>query len=99
MASLRRHLLRPRPPASGRLRMAVAIAIGAVLLSGCGGGGSKHGATATALSRPALVKLAKSVGHPVYWAGPENGVSYEVTRLKNGRIFVRYLPSGEKIRP
>ena len=33
---------------------------------------------------------------PVYWAGPKKGYHYEFWRLKNGRIFVRYLPLGTK---
>ena len=52
------------------------------------GGGS------TLVSRGQLERVAEVVGHPVYWAGPRNGFSYELTRTSNGRIFVRYLPSG-----
>ena len=63
-----------------------------------------QGSTAKALpavdSGPALVsqaqleRLAGSVDHPVYWAGPKSGYSYEVTSTSNGRFYVRYLPSG-----
>jgi hypothetical protein len=31
---------------------------------------------------------------PVYWAGPKQGVRYELTRTSDGRIFIRYLPRG-----
>ncbi|HUK95956.1 MAG TPA: hypothetical protein VLU96_13010 [Gaiellaceae bacterium] len=63
-----------------------------------------HGSTAKALPAvdggPALVsqaqleRLAGSVDHPVYWAGPKSGYSYELTNTSGGRIFVRYLPTG-----
>jgi hypothetical protein len=48
----------------------------------------------TLVSRAQLERLSNVVGHPVYWAGPRNGFSYELTRTTNGRIFVRYLPAG-----
>lgn len=41
----------------------------------------------------ALEALPAAVGHPVYWAGSRAAVTYELTRTKDGRIFVRYLPS------
>jgi hypothetical protein len=40
-----------------------------------------------------LTQFAASAGHPVYWAGPEHGVSYELTRTPSGRVYVRYLPA------
>jgi hypothetical protein len=33
----------------------------------------------------------------IYWAGARSGVTYEVTRIPNGRTFVRYLPKGTAI--
>jgi hypothetical protein len=48
----------------------------------------------TLVSRTQLERLAKSAGHPVYWAGPRDGFSYELTTTSDGRIFVRYLPKG-----
>jgi hypothetical protein len=53
-------------------------------------------------SSPALVTqaqlegLAGAVGHPVYWAGPKAGYSYEATVTRGGRFYVRYLPSGTR---
>jgi hypothetical protein len=35
--------------------------------------------------------------HPVYWAGPKQGFSYELTETNDGRIYVRYLPGGVSI--
>ena len=48
----------------------------------------------TLVSQAQLERLPAVVGHPVYWAGPRNGFSYELTRTANGRTFVRYLPPG-----
>jgi hypothetical protein len=48
----------------------------------------------TRVSRAQLERLPDLVGHPVYWAGPRSGLSYELTRTTNGRTFVRYLPAG-----
>ncbi len=50
----------------------------------------------TLVSRAQLALLAESVSHPVYWAGPRDGFSYELTTTSNRRIFVRYLPTGVK---
>jgi hypothetical protein len=50
------------------------------------------GAGATLVSGAQLERFAESTGHPVYWAGPRDGVSYELTRTSDGRTFVRYLP-------
>jgi hypothetical protein len=48
----------------------------------------------TLVSQAQLERLAKSVGHPVYWAGARHGFRYELTTTTPGRIFVRYLPDG-----
>lgn len=41
-----------------------------------------------------LADLQKSVGHQIYWVGPRPGEQYELTKLSNGRIYIRYLPAG-----
>jgi len=46
------------------------------------------------LSASALSSWAATVGHPVYWAGPEQGYRYELTDTTDGRIYIRYLPAG-----
>jgi hypothetical protein len=51
----------------------------------------------TAASPAELLSLAVSLGHPVYWAGPKKGYTYEVTRTPSGKVFIRYLPAGVKI--
>lgn len=50
----------------------------------------------TLVSQAQLGRLASSIDHPVYWAGPKPGFSYELTNSSSGRIFIRYLPSGVK---
>jgi hypothetical protein len=51
---------------------------------------------AVAASPESLKKLANSLGHPIYWAGERNGETYELTQTPDGRVYVRYLPSGVK---
>jgi hypothetical protein len=53
-----------------------------------------NGEGPTLVSGAQLAQLAKSVDHPVYWAGPQEGFSYELTSTRDGRFFVRYLPKG-----
>ena len=48
----------------------------------------------TLVSETQLQRLAASSPEPVYWAGPEKGFSYELTRTEGGRTYVRYLPDG-----
>jgi hypothetical protein len=54
-------------------------------------------APAATVSAKALRSLAASVGHPVYWAGPEDGYRYELTHTTDGRIYIRYLPAGAAV--
>jgi len=59
--------------------------------------------TAAAAARPVaatpatLSALADEVGHPVYWVGPRQNRTYELTRTSNGRIFIRYLPPDAEV--
>lgn len=32
--------------------------------------------------------------HPVFWAGADADTTYELTELGDGRVYIRYLPSG-----
>ena len=32
------------------------------------------------------------LGHPIYWAGAEPNDTYELTRTRDGSVFIRYLP-------
>jgi hypothetical protein len=69
-------------PDGGTLRLYRRAATGA-------GGSGPTGASIADLRR-----LAASLGHPIYWAGPLRGFVYELTRTPDGRVYVRYLPSG-----
>jgi hypothetical protein len=60
-------------------------------------GGPKGGSVAPkpkAASAAELKSLAGSLGHPIYWAGPKKGYTYELNRNPNGSLFIRYLPPG-----
>jgi hypothetical protein len=48
------------------------------------------------LSASGLKTIAGAVGQPIYWAGPKKGNSYELRRIDNGNVYVRYLPRGVK---
>jgi hypothetical protein len=50
----------------------------------------------TAVSVAELKAHAVALGHPIYWAGPKRGYTYELSDASNGRVFVRYLPPGVK---
>jgi hypothetical protein len=52
------------------------------------------GGDAAAASESELRAFADSVSHPVYWAGPKEGYTYELTQTRNGLVYVRYLPEG-----
>jgi hypothetical protein len=52
---------------------------------------------ATAASLPQIEALANEVGHPIMWAGPKAGFTYELTQTTDGRIYVRYLPRGVQV--
>jgi hypothetical protein len=77
--------------------IAVALAVGVVvwLVVIHNGGSSKPKITSiapSAASPDSLRSVAKDVGHPVFWAGPATGTTYELTETSSGRIYVRYLP-------
>jgi hypothetical protein len=80
--------------------VALAIAVGLGLWLVLRGGGEKRArpqAPAAAASQQRLVAFARSVGHPVYWAGPQPRFTYELSRTKDGRVYIRYLPPGVKV--
>ena len=56
------------------------------------------GRTVVGLSPQGLKTLAGALRQPIYWVGPKQGYTYEVTRTpSNGNIYVRYLPPGVKV--
>ena len=98
---------RLRPPGAAavgrphfRVGAVVAVAVAAVFVAWLvlkddgGSSNAPNAGAATALKPTAIATLARSVGHPIYWLGPRRDTTYEVTQAANGRIYVRYLPSG-----
>ena len=47
-----------------------------------------------AVTEEELREIAAAREHPVYWLGPREDATYELTRLPNGEAYVRYLPDG-----
>jgi hypothetical protein len=45
----------------------------------------------------AIAAYSKAIGAPIYWAGPQKGYTYELTRTSDGKAYVRYLPKGVKV--
>jgi hypothetical protein len=56
-----------------------------------------NGTTVQAVSVSELRALPTALGHPVYWAGPRAGTTYELTRSPDGRVYVRYLSGGARV--
>jgi hypothetical protein len=79
--------------------VALAVAVGLILWLALRdtGGSSSTNSNATAVSSDQLRTLASSVNHPIFWDGPKQGFTYELTQLPTGAIYVRYLPAGAKV--
>jgi hypothetical protein len=54
-------------------------------------------AGAKALSVEEVQELADSRDLPMFWAGPQSGLKYEVTETSDGAAYVRYLPKGAQV--
>jgi hypothetical protein len=85
----------------GRVRLgavvalaAAAVFVGWLLLKSDDDGGSSSKKTVEAASATELEALPGAVGHPVYWAGPKAGFTYELTKTPEGNVYIRYLPQG-----
>jgi hypothetical protein len=65
---------------------------------GLGGATAPSAAKPTAASLADLSRLAASLGHPLYWVGSRSGYTYELTNQSDGKIYIRYLPPGAKLR-
>jgi hypothetical protein len=77
--------------------VALAVLLGLIVWLLARGGDdstSTSSGAATAVSAEDLAALPGSVGHPVYWAGPRPGFTYELTRTGGGNIYIRYVPEG-----
>lgn len=84
--------------------IAIAVAAGLVawlVLNGNGSSSSPQRQTsssgAEAVTPQELATLAATVQHPIFWLGPKPGFTYELTKLADGRIYVRYLPAGVEV--
>lgn len=77
--------------AAGALVLGAAVAL-AIWLLVRGGGGTGEARPAHKASLRELAALPQTVHHPVYWAGPKPGMTYELSRTKDGRLYIRYLP-------
>jgi hypothetical protein len=55
------------------------------------------GAQPSAANVSLLESFAARLGHPIYWAGPKPGYTYELTQTADGKVFIRYLPAGVEI--
>ena len=60
-------------------------------------GGSTAAPKPTVASLADLKSLATSLGHPVYWAGPKKGYTYELKQTAGGQVYIRYLPPGRSV--
>jgi hypothetical protein len=77
----------PSPAASRELVRSGRLAV-------LGGDGAAAPVGPRIVGEPALRRFAKANGAPVLWVGPRAGRALELTRTLDGRIYVRYLPSG-----
>ncbi|MDP9257785.1 MAG: hypothetical protein M3Q31_14685 [Actinomycetota bacterium] len=89
----RGRLLRSARP---RRLLVAALAIG-LIAAGCGTSEEKKPTSAVATTPAGLGKLARRMHRPIYWVGPAANVIYERTVAANGRVLIRYLPSGAKL--
>ena len=79
------------------IAVALAVGFGAWLLLRDTGGKAPVTPVSRAVTLQALQALPDRAGHPVYWAGPRAGYTYELTRPTDGNVYVRYLPAGVPI--
>jgi hypothetical protein len=81
----------------------LAIVVGVVLWLVLGGGKHKpkiKGDTVVlqkAMKPGQLKSEAGKLGHPIYWAGPQRGATYEFTLEHNHHVLVRYLTHGAPV--
>ena len=103
----------PRRPTPWRLvgivlLVVVALAVAGVLIARHTGGKSNASTTTTttatvtpfgplAVTPATLHGFAAALGRPIYWKGPVQGYTYELTETTTGNVFVRYLPPGVRV--
>jgi hypothetical protein len=67
------------------------------LAAGTTAGAGRLASKPAAATLADLRSLAARLGHPIYWAGPKPGFTYESSTTTSGRVFIRYLPPGAKV--
>jgi hypothetical protein len=77
-------------PSASRARELVLS--GAIAAVSPGNSAATIGAEAASVAR--LKALSASLHHPIYWIGAKSGATYELTKTLDGRVYIRYLPSG-----
>jgi hypothetical protein len=80
--------------------IAVALTVWLIVRSGDSNGSAEtpHVAIPAVAATPErLRELSVQAGRPIYWLGPAEDRTYELTRTANDRIYVRYLPTGTAI--
>jgi hypothetical protein len=92
-----------RRTSTGRAALLVAATLGVAACGGSSGSSSSSSTAGTTQRAPSvsvsvaqLKALAAAVGHPIYWAGQAKG-TYELTRIADGRTYIRYLPAGAQV--
>src|SRR6266540_4712590 len=98
-AALAAYARTPAVLIAGAITLAVVIGVVLWLLLRGGGEEAKPSqrAPATAASIQRLNAFVSSVGHPIYWVGSQPRFTYELSRTKDGRVYIRYLPPGVKL--
>ena len=97
----RSHVARPEQGVR-RMRIGTAIAVALVVAfaawlifrDGDDKSSQPEGPASSAASVAQLRTLHDETGHDIYWAGPRNGYTYELTRTTDGNVYIRYLPPG-----
>jgi hypothetical protein len=79
--------------------VAAALVVWLVVIRDDSNGSSTESAQVAAIppvaaSPDRLRELSVEAGRPIYWLGPRENRTYELTRTPQDRIFVRYLPEG-----
>ena len=87
----------PTPARAMQLVSAGKVASLGDIYSPAGNTAAQSSATPVAASLGDLHTLAAQLGHPIYWAGPKPGYTYELTQTPSGTVFIRYLPAGTKV--
>lgn len=59
--------------------------------------GSPRESRPVVVSAKSLVKVATAAQRPIYWAGPQPNLTYELTKTSQGGFLLRYLAPGTEL--